>query len=45
MPGKQAIKELQKTAILGTAYKTSDSTDVKVQNIQKEKKYYIFHKL
>ena len=31
VPGKHEVKELQKTAILGTAHSTSESTDVKVQ--------------
>jgi hypothetical protein len=33
VPGKQIIKEVQNTAILGTAH-TAESADVKVQNIQ-----------
>jgi len=33
IPGKHEVKELQKTAILGTAHilRTSESTNVKVQ--------------
>jgi len=32
--GKHEVKELQKTAILGTAHTTSESTNVKEQQIQ-----------
>ena len=31
IPGKHEVKEIQKTAILGTAHGTSESTNVKVQ--------------
>ena len=32
VPGKGEIKELQKTAILGTAHINTESANVKVQN-------------
>jgi hypothetical protein len=44
IPGKEDIKELQKTAILATAHNL-ESTDVTVRNTQHVKQHYVCHNL